>query len=43
MLSQRGTADGPITERKLEHTMAPTSFRELLAGIAQNLQNCTPR
>jgi len=42
MISQRGT-DGPITERKLEHTMAPTSFRELLAGIAQNLHNITPR
>lgn len=34
----------PISDRNLEHSLAPASFRELLAGIAQNMNHMeTPR
>ena len=36
--------NAPISDRNLEHSLAPASFRELLAGIAQNMNHMeTPR
>lgn len=36
--------NAPISDRNLEHSLAPASFRELLAGIAQNMTHMeTPR
>jgi len=36
--------NAPISDRRLDNSLAPASFRELLAGIAQNLKDeGTPR
>lgn len=36
--------NAPISDRNLEHSLAPASFRELLAGIAENMNHMeTPR
>jgi hypothetical protein len=35
--------NAPISDRNLDTSLAPASFRELLAGIAENLRDDTPR
>jgi len=35
--------NAPISDRRLDSSLAPASFRELLAGIAENLRDDTPR
>ena len=35
--------NAPISERRIDNSLAPASFRELLAGIAVNLKDDTPR